>query len=76
MSLSVLALNCTLKRSPHSSSTEKLLQELLGAFREYDAEGDIVRVVDFDIKPGVTADEGDGEIGPRYASACWPATSW
>jgi hypothetical protein len=57
-------------------STEKLLQELLGAFREYDAEGDIVRVVDFDIKPGVTADEGDGEIGPRYASACWPATSW
>jgi hypothetical protein len=52
------------------------LQELLGAFREYDAEGDIVRVVDFDIKPGVTADEGDGEIGPRYASACWPATSW
>ncbi|MEA3059783.1 MAG: hypothetical protein QOE50_1195, partial [Sphingomonadales bacterium] len=31
MSLKVLALNCTLKPSPGTSSTEKLLNELLEA---------------------------------------------
>ena len=48
MPLNVLALNCTLKSSSTPSSTEKLLVELLDAFREYDAEGEIVRVVDYD----------------------------
>jgi multimeric flavodoxin WrbA len=41
-----------------------LLGELLEAFREYDAEGEIVRVVDFNIKPGVSSDEGDGDDWP------------
>jgi multimeric flavodoxin WrbA len=65
MSLKVLALNCTLKPSSCPSSTEKLLKELLEAFREYDADGDIVRVVDFNIKPGVAADEGPGDDWPE-----------
>jgi multimeric flavodoxin WrbA len=64
MSLKVLALNCTLKPSSTPSSTEKLLGELLAAFRDYDAEGEIVRVVDFNIKPGVSADEGAGDDWP------------
>src|SRR5437763_10192853 len=64
MSLSVLALNCTLKSSPTASSTEKLLSELLSAFREYDVEGDIVRVADLNIKPGVSSDEGKGDDWP------------
>jgi len=65
MSLEVLALNCTLKPSSCPSSTEKLLGELLAAFREYDADGDIVRVVDFNVKPGVSADEGPGDDWPE-----------
>lgn len=64
MSLKVIALNCTLKRSSTPSSTEKLLTELLSAFREYEAEGEIVRVVDFNIKPGVSSDEGEGDDWP------------
>ena len=64
MPLKVLALNCTLKATPTPSSTEKLLGELLAAFGEYDAEGDIVRVADFNVKPGVSADEGDGDDWP------------
>jgi len=64
MPLKVLALNCTLKSSAAPSSTEKLLSELLTALGEYDADGEIVRVVDFNIKPGVTADEGEGDDWP------------
>ena len=64
MPLKVLALNCTLKSSPKPSSTDKLLKELLKAFREHDAEGEIVRVADKNIKPGVSADEGKGDEWP------------
>jgi multimeric flavodoxin WrbA len=64
MPLTVLALNCTLKSSPVQSSTGKLLRELLDAFHEYDAEGEIVRVADLNIKPGVSSDEGDGDEWP------------
>src|SRR5450755_1774848 len=65
MSLKVLALNCTLKPSPGPSSTEKLLTELLEAFGEYDATGDVIRVADFNVKPGVSADEGPGDDWPE-----------
>lgn len=64
MPLAVLALNCTLKSSPSPSSTDKLLRQLLDAFREYDAEGEIVRIADLNIKPGVSSDEGDGDEWP------------
>jgi multimeric flavodoxin WrbA len=65
MSLKVLALNCTLKPTSSASSTEKLLEEVLEALREYNVEGDIVRVVDFNVKPGVSADEGAGDDWPE-----------
>jgi multimeric flavodoxin WrbA len=65
MSLRLLALNCTLKPSPEPSSTDKLLNELAAALREYDVEGEIVRVVDHNIKPGVSADEGAGDDWPK-----------
>ncbi len=64
MALKVLALNCTLKASPGPSSTERLLNELLEAFQEYDADGETVRVADLNIKPGVSSDEGDGDDWP------------
>jgi multimeric flavodoxin WrbA len=64
MSLKVLAFNCTLKASPAPSSTDKLLTQFLTALREYDAVGEIVRMADFNIKPGVTSDEGPGDDWP------------
>lgn len=64
MPLKAIALNCTLKRSPKPSSTEKILRDVLAALAEYETEGEIVRAVDFEIKPGVSSDEGDGDEWP------------
>ena len=64
MPLNVLALNCSLKSATVPSSTQKLLTELMEAFSQYDAHGEILRVVDFNIKPGVAADEGPGDDWP------------
>jgi multimeric flavodoxin WrbA len=65
MSLKALAMNCTLKPSPAPSSTDKLLGELLDALPEYEVEGETVRVVDFNVKPGVSSDEGPGDDWPK-----------
>lgn len=60
-----LALNCSLKPSPANSSTERLAREVLEALGRHGVEGDLVRVVDFDIKPGVTRDMGAGDEWPE-----------
>ncbi len=64
MTLTALALNCTLKPSGQLSSTHLLLSQVLDAFAVHGVTGDIVRVVDHDIKPGVTSDEGPGDAWP------------
>jgi multimeric flavodoxin WrbA len=61
----ILALNCSLKPSPQASSTDKLLHELLEALASDGGKGEIVRVVDHNIKPGVTSDEGEGDDWPE-----------
>lgn len=65
MSLTALALNCTLKGAPATSSTDKLLGETLSELAKFDVTGEVIRVVDLDIKPGVTSDEGEGDDWPR-----------
>ena len=62
--LRALALNCTLKPSDEGSSTELMCRRLLDALADHDVEGSLVRVVDHDVKPGVTSDEGDGDEWP------------
>ncbi|MCS0493981.1 NAD(P)H-dependent oxidoreductase [Ancylobacter sp. MQZ15Z-1] len=64
MSLDVLALNCTLKHGNAASSTGRLLDEVMEAFKAQDASGCTIRVVDLDVKPGVSADEGPGDDWP------------
>lgn len=63
--VSALALNCTLKPSPTPSSTSVLLQQVLDALGEHDVAGEHVRVVDFDVRPGVDKDMGDGDQWPQ-----------
>ena len=64
MSLTAIALNCTLKRGEQRSSTDKLLGEVLEEFAKHGVDGERVRVANLDIKPGVTSDEGDGDEWP------------
>lgn len=59
-----LVLNCTLKPSPQSSSTERLASEVMAALRARGATTELVRVLDHDVRFGVTTDEGDGDEWP------------
>lgn len=62
--LSALVLNCTLSPSPAASSTEVLGQQVLDALAEHNVSGSMVRVVDYDVHPGVELDMGDGDQWP------------
>jgi multimeric flavodoxin WrbA len=64
MTLRVLALTCTLKPSPAKSSSDLIAHQLLDLFAEQGATGELVRVVDHDVRPGVEADMGDGDEWP------------
>ena len=63
--IKALVLNCTLKPSPADSSTELLGRQLLEALEKNGATaGEVVRVVDHDVRFGVSPDEGDGDEWP------------
>ncbi|WP_284536951.1 flavodoxin family protein [Nocardioides sp. T2.26MG-1] len=63
-SLRALVLNCTLKHAPADSSAELLATEVIAALARHDVESTLVRVVDHDVRFGVSADEGDGDEWP------------
>jgi multimeric flavodoxin WrbA len=62
--MKALVLNCTLKPSPATSNTEALAGVVIDALSGADVETEIVRVVDHDVRPGVSSDEGDGDDWP------------
>ncbi len=62
MPLKAVALNATLKASPAPSSTDKLIRQLADEMPGVETE--FVRLVDHDIKTGVTSDEGGGDAWP------------
>src|SRR3954463_5986294 len=62
--LRALALVCTLSPSPAESSSEKLARQVLDELASHGVTGDVVRVVDHDVKPGVEVDMGDGDAWP------------
>ncbi len=64
MSLTALALVCTLKPSPEASSTDLIASQVLAELAKHDVAGESVRVVDHDVKPGVLADMGEGDAWP------------
>ena len=62
--LRALALVCSLKPSPAESSTHLIASQVLEQLAEHDVIGELVRVVDHDVKPGVEKDMGDGDAWP------------
>lgn len=64
--LYALFLNCTLKAAPEVSNTEALCNLLIDRLKAHkpDIETEIVRVVNYDVKPGVSNDEGNGDEWP------------
>ena len=66
MPLKLLAINCTLKpsRGKQTSSTDVLIDQLLKAFRKHGVKSEKIRAADYNILPGVTVDEGEGDAWP------------
>ncbi|WP_243060688.1 flavodoxin family protein [Nocardioides sp. SR21] len=64
VSLRALVLVCTLKPSPAESSSQLLAEQVIEELGTHGVTGEIIRVVDHDVRFGVTADEGDGDGWP------------
>lgn len=62
--MKAVALNGSLKSGKEESSTQKMLELVLHHLAEEDVDGEIVRLADHDIKPGVKSDEGEGDEWP------------
>lgn len=67
--MKALVLNCTLKRSPEASNTEALARVLMNQLEADGVATELIRLVDLDIKPGVTSDEGQGDAWPQVHAA-------
>src|SRR5262249_42450082 len=63
--LTALGVNCTLKKSPETSHTEALMNRVLGLLEEHAVQTELLRPVDYEVKFGVTSDEGDGDEWPQ-----------
>lgn len=63
--LRALVLVCTLKPAPAESSSQLLGQQVLTELEGLGVTGETVRVVDHDVKFGVTTDEGGGDAWPQ-----------
>ncbi|WP_406660109.1 flavodoxin family protein [Methanolobus sp. ZRKC3] len=64
MGFKALFLNCTLKRSPEVSNTRALIDKAVKLFAEMDIESEVIRVTDYNVKFGVSSDEGEGDEWP------------
>ena len=65
MAVHALFLNCTLKRSPEQSNTQALVDKVAALMQDLGATTETLRVVDYDVRFGVTSDEGDGDEWPK-----------
>ena len=66
MPLTAIAINCTLKSSSGGpSSTDKMIGLIADALKQHEVAFDgTIRIADFDVKPGVSSDEGNGDQWP------------
>jgi len=63
--MKALFFNCTLKQSPEASNTDALINQAVKEFTKLGVESEVIRVVDYNVKPGVTSDEGEGDDWPE-----------
>jgi multimeric flavodoxin WrbA len=63
--ITALVLVCTLRPSPSPSSSDLIASQVLDELRKHGADGEAVRVVDHDVRFGVSIDEGDGDEWPQ-----------
>ncbi|MFD4025755.1 flavodoxin family protein [Streptomyces sp. NPDC058576] len=59
-----LALVCTLNASPAPSSSQHLAEQVMAQFARHDVQGEVIRVADHDVRPGIGVDMGDGDAWP------------
>jgi multimeric flavodoxin WrbA len=59
-----LVLVGTLSKSPAESSSDLIGRQVLAELGKHDVDGEVVRVVDHDVRFGVSTDEGDGDGWP------------
>lgn len=59
-----LALVCTLSPSPKRSSSQLLADQIMSELSGLGVEGETVRVVDHDVRPGVAQDMGESDAWP------------
>lgn len=68
-----LALVCSLKPSPEPSSSELMARQVLDELATHGFSGETVRVADYDVRPGVEADMGNGDEWPRLRQKIYEA---
>jgi multimeric flavodoxin WrbA len=66
MTITAIAINCTLKSKPgEESSTDKMIGVVADALAVHGVTlAETIRLAEFNIKPGVTSDEGPGDDWP------------
>lgn len=62
--INALILVCTLSPSPKASSSDLLARQVAAEFTGHQVHSEILRIADFDVKPGVLKDMGDGDQWP------------
>ena len=63
MTLKALAINCTLKIDGQSS-TQRMIDLIAESLEPFDVETSSLRLAEFNVKPGVKSDEGEGDDWP------------
>ncbi|WP_292294445.1 NAD(P)H-dependent oxidoreductase [Marivita sp.] len=64
--LTAFALNCSLRQSDSDSpsSTDKMIGDLMSALNAHGVTGEVERVLDHNVKPGVLSNMGEGDDWP------------
>jgi multimeric flavodoxin WrbA len=59
--MKALIINCTLKPTPEFSNTEGLANKAIEQLQQQGAETEMIRIVDYNVKPGNATDEGEDD---------------
>ncbi|MEF9982185.1 MAG: NAD(P)H-dependent oxidoreductase [Glutamicibacter sp.] len=62
--INALILVCTLSPSPKASNSDLLARQVAAEFEEHQVHSEILRIADFDVRPGVLKDMGGGDQWP------------